>query len=121
MEPGQLAWLDRGLRTLSGTGLDPAQKLSIILLIVNYVRGEAQISAVMLQARKRSDVDNRAMQGWYGRTLAKLVDAERFPALAELIAAGTFDSSGKDVKGSADFDFGLARVLDGIEMLVRAR
>lgn len=121
LEPGQLAWLDGGLRILRGTGLDPAQKLSVILMIVHYVRGEAQITAVMLEALKRSDVDNRERQDWYGRTLARLVDAERFPALAEVIAAGTFEASGKDVKGSADFDFGLARMLDGIETLVRAR
>jgi tetracycline repressor-like protein len=77
--------------------------------------------AVMLENLKRTDRDNRKRQDWYGRTLARLVDAERFPALAELIAAGTFDASGKDVEGAADFDFGLARMLDGVERLVRSR
>jgi AcrR family transcriptional regulator len=121
LEPGQLAWLDCGLRTLRGSGLGAARKMSVILLVVHYVRGAVQINAVMLEDLKRSDKDNRKRQDWYGRTLARLVDAKRFPAVAELISAGVFDSGGKDVQGSDDFDFGLARILDGIETLVGAR
>jgi hypothetical protein len=41
LEPGQLAWLDRGLGTLGGTRLSPGEKMSVILLVVNYVRGAA--------------------------------------------------------------------------------
>jgi AcrR family transcriptional regulator len=121
LEPGQLAWLDAGLRVLRGTQLRAAEKLSVILTIVHYVRGEAQITAVMLEALKRSLADNRRRQDWYERMLVRLVDARRFPALAELIAAGVFEASGKDVEASDAFGFGLARVLDGIERLVRAR
>jgi hypothetical protein len=64
------------------------------------------------------------MQAWYGRTLAKLVDEERFPALAELSAAGAFDPDpdpGPDGAGTMPlFEFGLARILDGVEVFVRA-
>ena len=121
LEPGQLAWLDCGLRTLGSTSLQPGEKLSVILLVLNYVRGEAQITSVLLQSNKRSDVDNREMEAWYTRTLAKLVDAERFPALAALSAAGTFDPGDGDAGGAALFDFGLGRILDGIEGLVPSR
>jgi hypothetical protein len=41
LEPGQLAWFDRGLGTLGGTRLSPGEKMSVILLVVNYVRGAA--------------------------------------------------------------------------------
>jgi hypothetical protein len=51
--------------------------------------------------------------------LAKLVDAERFPALAELCAAGIFGAKSGDA--SEDFDFGLARVLDGVEVWAERR
>ena len=54
----------------------------------------------------------------YGRTLASLVDAKRFPALTATIGSGMFDQVG-DV--NEDFDFGLARILDGVDVLVRAR
>ena len=91
LEPGQLAWLDCGLRILRGHRSPSGPEAVRDPVIVNYVRGEAQITAVMLETLKRSEVDNRQRQDWYGRTLARLVDAERFPALAELIAAGTFE------------------------------
>ena len=119
LEPGQLAWLDSGLRTLGVTGLRPDEKLSVILLILNYVRGEAQINSVLLQSNTRSEADNRDRRAWYARTLARLIDAERFPALAALSAAGTFDPRDGDPGGAARFDFGLARILDGVDGLVR--
>ena len=118
LEPGQLAWLDAGLRTLSGTKLDPGDKLSTVLLLLYYVRGEAQITTSILQAvTEKAGPDNPKMQAaWYGRTLAKLIDPKRFPALAELVAAGTFGYTDDD---ATDFGFGLARILDGVERLIQ--
>ena len=57
----------------------------------------------------------------YGRNLSRLVDAKRFPALAELVAAGVFEPSSDDPGPNPDFEFGLARLLDGIEALGAAR
>lgn len=119
LEPGQLAWLDSGLRALKGARLGPKQAMSVILLVVNYVRGEAQIATGLLQRQKLTRRQARDMQAWYGRTLARLVDAERFPALAEISAAGVFGR--EDASGAADFDFGLARLLDGVQVWVKAR
>ena len=119
LEPGQLAWLDAGLRTLAGTRLAPKDRLSVILLVLNYVRGEAQIAIGLLQANRRTKHEERALQAWYGRVLAQLVDAERFPALAEVSAAGVFAAG--DDGADRDFEFGLARLLDGVGARVRAR
>ncbi len=127
LEPGQLAWLDCALRTLRDTNLSPATTLSVVMLVLNYVRGEAQITSSMLEANQRAGVDDRDLQAWYGRMLTKLVDPERFPALAEITAAGVFepatDDDGPHDDGphddGADFDFGLARILDGVALLIR--
>jgi AcrR family transcriptional regulator len=119
LEPGQLAWLDCGLRTLKGARFEPNDRMLVILLVLNYVRGEAQIRTGLLQTHKSTSAEERKMQEWYGRTLAKLVDAERFPALAELSAAGVFGPDSGD--SAADFDFGLARVLDGVGAFVNRR
>ena len=54
----------------------------------------------------------------YGAMLARLTDAERFPALHALLAARVFTG---DAGIQDDFAFGLERILDGIEVLVRAR
>ena len=55
----------------------------------------------------------------YGSLLRRLIDAENYPALHEVVASGVFDSTGEYT--DADFDYGLQRVLDGIEVMVRAR
>jgi Tetracyclin repressor-like, C-terminal domain len=57
----------------------------------------------------------------YGRLLARLTDPERFPALHAVIEAGVLDEPESPEDPDADFDFGLERVLDGVEALVRAR
>jgi AcrR family transcriptional regulator len=121
LEPGQLAWLESGLRVLKGTRLEPLAKLSVILLVLNYVRGEAEIQTGLLQTHRRTPKQEREMQAWYGRALARLADAERFPALAELIAAGVFGAGKRDSGQDPHFEFGLARILDGLEVALRAR
>lgn len=119
LEPAQLGWLDRGLATLAGTGLTPRERLSAVLLVLHYVRGEAQITAVMMAGGPDADRDPRAGQADYARTIARLVHADRFPALAEVAAAGVFDPDTHSADPATDFDFGLARVLDGIAAMLR--
>jgi AcrR family transcriptional regulator len=113
LEPGQLSWLDAGLRTLRDTGLGPGDKMGVIMVVVYYVRGEAQLSSALVKGSQQVSRVGREPHASYGRTLARLIDPERFPALAELIAAGVFDSDDDD-----DFEFGLVRILDGIEALI---
>lgn len=119
LEPGQLSWVDCGLQTLANTGLSPNEQLSVILLVLNYVRGEAQIRAGLRVTSGHSSWNSQETRAWYGRTLARLIDAERFPALASVVAAGYFAPSDDNADGTTDFDFGLARILDGVEMRLR--
>jgi AcrR family transcriptional regulator len=117
LEPGQLAWFDCGLRVLEHTRLAPADKLSVILMLLYYVRGEAQLSSGLRQASEQSKPTRGGTRS-YGQRLAQLIDSERFPALAALIEAGVFENV--DVENAAsDFEFGLACILAGIDVLVR--
>jgi hypothetical protein len=120
LEPGQLAWLDCGLATLRDTRLRPAEKLSVMMLVLFYVRGEAQLAAARSQGAAPERASDREVLADYGRAMAQLIDPARFPALAEAIAAGVFEPS-RDETANADFAFGLARVLDGIAALKGAR
>jgi AcrR family transcriptional regulator len=112
--PNQVAWLEQGLRSLRDTGLSETEKLSVILLLTSYVRIYATLTAEIGAAGQGSQ---EAMSA-YGRLLAKLTDPERFPALHAVIAAGVFDAPDEP---NAEFVFGLERVLDGIDALVRVR
>ncbi|MHB9864487.1 TetR/AcrR family transcriptional regulator [Streptomyces sp. YIM S03343] len=109
LEPGQLNWLERGLRTLGRTGLTPNEKLSVMLLLVGYVRHNAQLSAGMASLGE----SEAELMADYGRAMDKFIDAESFPAVRELVDAGTFEAA------EDDFTFGLRCVLDGIEVLIR--
>jgi hypothetical protein len=54
----------------------------------------------------------------YADTLRALTDPARFPALHEVLAAGVFDRADPP---DAEFEFGLQRLLDGIEALISSR
>jgi Tetracyclin repressor-like, C-terminal domain len=105
-----------GLRCLAGTGLAEHEKMSVILLISGCVRNEVTLMADIMGASSGSAT--REVMPAYGRTLAGLIDRERFPALHRVLAAGVMDA---DDDPDDEFVFGLARVLDGVEALVRAR
>ena len=120
-EPGQLAWLECGLRALERTNLGPHDKLAVIMLLLHYVRGEAQLSTTLLRGRKRSKNPDRDQWLAYSRTLSALIDPARFPALAALIESDAEDPSREGASTVADFEFGLARIVDGVGALVDSR
>ncbi|MEU6151232.1 TetR/AcrR family transcriptional regulator [Actinosynnema sp. NPDC047251] len=105
--PNQLAWMDHGLRVLEETPLSPDDRMSVLLLCTGFV---------MSQARFTVDVSDQAERD-YGALLQRTVDAERYPALRRVVDAGTFGAAGADQ--DHDFTFGLARLMDGVERLVR--
>jgi AcrR family transcriptional regulator len=116
--PNQVVWLERGLACLARTGLADRDKLSALLLVNGFIRNEALLTSDLQQsARAAGAAANRAMAS-YGRLLSQLVDAERFPAISSLVAAGVFE--GPDVI-DGEFEFGLERILDGVKALMPAR
>ena len=115
LTPGQMSWLDRGLAAFDRTSLPEADKAGVMLLLTGYILSSAQL-AVVPEPEAGTDV-GEAMT--YGSLLARVADAERFPALHRTVAAGVFD--GPDGFSDADFDFGLQRVLDGVHTLIRSR
>jgi AcrR family transcriptional regulator len=116
--PNQVAWLEDGLRALGATGLSEAEKASVVLLLSGYVRNEALLTAdVTAGVIATGATPDEAMFG-YARLMARLTDPDRFPALNAVLAAGVFDVADDP---DDEFVFGLERILDGIEALVRER
>jgi AcrR family transcriptional regulator len=117
--PHQVAWMEAALRSMRDTALAEAEKLSVLLLLSGYVRNEATLELDLATAfQAAGTAEPAAVMPGYGRMLAMLTDAERFPALHAVIAAGVFD---QDDHPDTEFVFGLDRLLDGVEALVRAR
>ena len=114
--PNQVRWLEHGLSSLASTRLSGDEKLSVLLLLNGFVRNQAMLEADLAA----SEAGNAAMQGMagYGQVLSALIDVERLPAIAALIG----DAALGDADGSHDdFEFGLERILDGVEALVVQR
>ena len=116
--PNQIAWLEQGLRCLRDTSITESEKLSVMLLLTGFVRNWGRLEADLMEASRASGGSADAAMSGYGRLLARLTDPERFPALHAVIAAGVFD---EDPDEPDEFAFGLERVLDGVDVLVRAR
>jgi AcrR family transcriptional regulator len=112
--PNQVAWLEAVLWALRDTGLAEDEKASVALLLGGYVRNEATLAVELTAAGFLSD---EAMMG-YSRLLATLIDPDRFPALQALLDAGVFDRADPPEK---EFGFGLERILDGVDGLIRSR
>ena len=112
--PHQLQWMESGLRVLAGTPLRESEKGSTLLLLSGHVRSWALLEDDLTRAGMASAESG----GWdYARLLRLVVDAERAPALAAALAAGAFDDEdeGGDEFIGDEFEFGLQRVLDGLE------
>jgi AcrR family transcriptional regulator len=116
--PNQVLWLERGLACLRDTRLAEAEKPSILLLVDGFVRNHATLEADLTIAARASGTSPQDVGANYGALLARLTDAERFPFVHALLAAGVFAGDGTI---GDDFQFGLDRILDGIDVLVRAR
>ncbi len=102
-DPGQLAWLDAGLASLADTGLAERDKLAAVMAVLHFVRGAAAL------AIEAGHVDG---QDYYPGLLRRVLDADRFPALAAALDAGVFDDVDRD--HLSEFRSGLAQLVDGI-------
>lgn len=109
--PNSVRWMERGLSSLTGTGLDEGSKLSVILLLTGLVRFNVTLTADLAAVGPAA----AEMLSGYGRLLTTLTTPDAFPAVNAVVGAGVFD---EDDDPDWDFNFGLARILDGIAALV---
>lgn len=106
--PYQIQWTERGLEALQPTRLAETERLSALLLVNVYVRGQTQLATGL--ARGVRPGDNPGPQ--YARMLLRLADPEAFPRLT---AAMTQRAPEPPADFADDaFRFGLATILDGI-------
>ena len=110
--PNNVAWLNDALTCLAGTPLPEQQKLSAVLLVSGFVRNEATLSEDIAA----SSGGEPGVPG-YGAAMSALIGPDGFPALRQAIASGALDD---DDGLDGEFRFGLDRILDGLEVLIRS-
>lgn len=114
--PNWLAWLEAALEPLSSTGLSAADLGQMLSVIDGYTRGAADTAISLARARARGTSDEEWAAA-VGADLGRAIGDPRFPRFAALL---TSPSDGQPRTLDETFDFGLARVLDGIELYVNS-
>ncbi|GLW07263.1 TetR family transcriptional regulator [Microtetraspora sp. NBRC 13810] len=97
------------LSTLDGTGLTPAQVIATVNLVGRFVDAEALTLVETARLERQSGVSE---QEWWGARDSLYERLSAYPTITALWEAGGFD------RPEDPFEFGLARVLDGIEALI---
>jgi AcrR family transcriptional regulator len=105
-DPGQLAWLEAGLAPLSTTPLSERDKLSAVMSLLYYVRGVAALEIESGAGSEELDTSH------YPDLLRRVIDRDRFPAVAAALDGGAF--VGDDDDSQREFVTGVRRLLDGI-------
>lgn len=95
-----------------------AEKVGVVLTLLEYARGHAAIANSLAGADASFGLPLP-----YGRLLAQLVEEARFPMLTAAISAGAFEPPPVDSEADLqeDFQFGLNLILDGLAALMQSR
>jgi AcrR family transcriptional regulator len=112
MGPNQTAALETVLRTISGIGLTPGEMMAVVAVVAGYVRGVAQGAAEDARAASSTGITDEQWWADVGPLHDRFIEPARFPTLTEVFHAQDWVDP---------FEFGLCRLLDGIEALVAAR
>ncbi|MGN9839230.1 TetR/AcrR family transcriptional regulator [Nonomuraea sp. H19] len=110
--PNGVAHYDYMLSTLVGTSLRPAEVIAVVGLVARFVDTEALHMVEIQREERRSGVSE---EEWWGARDELYGRLDRYPTLSHLWAAGGWDAP------EDPFEFGLRRLLDGIEALIQQR
>ena len=117
MAPNSLAFVERGLEALDGTGLTDAEKIRVIGLLSSFTLSEARMAYDARRAAEAaSESDSPPVS--YETILRLLVDEATYPRLHRL-AWATTETVPQDER--AEFLEGIDYILDGVQALVERR
>jgi AcrR family transcriptional regulator len=114
--PNWLSWLEALTDPLSRTGLSAADIGQMISIVDGYTRGASDTSISLARDRARG-ISEKEWAAAVGADLGRAIGDERFPKFAAVLAS---PSDGRPRTMEESFDFGLQRVLDGIELYVKS-
>ena len=118
--PGVIAKYDRELAAVEGIGLTDVEMDSVLTLVLDYVRAAAISFAESAAAPQRTGQTDDEWWTALGPALARVCDPDRFPLATRVGNAATEQYQAAHDPEHA-FEFGLARLLDGVEAFVERR
>jgi AcrR family transcriptional regulator len=120
MGPNIIAKYDYELRAVDGIGLSDVEMDSVLSLVLGHVEGAARRSIEANQAVQNTGMTDDEWWAAYAPLLEKALDPTAFPT-ASRVGQTAGEEYGAASAPEHAFTFGLERVLDGIEALVRTR
>ena len=124
--PNETDLFEATMRVVEGIGLSGTEMVLVTSLIAEYTRGAAQTAVGAAQAERRTGVSDE--EWWKAREplFDKYFDPARYPTLTRVAQSGAFEQPASDDQYTVavarkSFEFGLLRVLDGIEAFINAR
>lgn len=118
--PNSIANYDRDLRAVEGIGLSDLEMDSVVTMVYVYVQGAAHTVIEAAGTERATGMSDEEWWNAFAPLLEKVFDPEKYPTAARVGAkAGETYQSAYDPEHG--FRFGLARLLDGVEALIRSR
>ena len=124
--PNWLSWHEAFLQTIADTGLSPEDMMDMLSVVHAYVSGASDTAISLARALSRG-ISTEEWAKAVGADLCRAINDPRYPNLSAILTSqsgGISDSSplpvraGKPRTMEEGFDFGLERVLDGIERYI---
>jgi AcrR family transcriptional regulator len=106
--PNWLAWMNAALDALSESGLPAKEMIPAVVLIDSHVRSTAQLRTGPPATPQWAENFGRVLQSVHGNA--------RYAALTRVVMTEDYRAGVED--GPIPFEFGLQRILDGIESFV---
>ncbi|MFF8645134.1 TetR/AcrR family transcriptional regulator [Streptomyces sp. NPDC015345] len=112
--PGAVGGLDRTLSRIRTMGLSDPELIGVIVMVEGYVTGAARTQVHEMEAAQTTGLSDQAFWEAQTPTLDRAMRSGRYPTLATL----SHDAFGTDFD---HFEFGLQRLLDGLDVMVARR
>ncbi|HWT94370.1 MAG TPA: TetR/AcrR family transcriptional regulator C-terminal domain-containing protein [Solirubrobacteraceae bacterium] len=108
------------LHAVDPTGLPDVEKDAVLTLDLGFVASAVRGAIESVQLEQQTGMTDAQWWAAHAPILARVMDGERYP-LASRIGAAAGEAHNAASNPEHAFEFGLARVLDGIEAYVASR
>jgi len=124
--PNLLDSYERSAAAISGLGLTGKEMTEVLNLVSSYVRGAVRLAVEAATLPLVHAMDDEDWWAGVGLVLGAVWDPARFPTLSSAEMAHAWDQDDDEqgffmAEAVASFEFGLARVLDGVEAFIEQR
>jgi DNA-binding transcriptional regulator YhcF (GntR family) len=116
LAPHAMAHTEWAMQAIDGLGLEPALQFRVAVMVANYVRGTAVNLEEEAQAEQETGLTEQEWFESQQERFRAVLSTGRLPMFARFVADG-----GEDFSLDILLEFGLQRLLDGVEALTARR